>query len=1172
MAEENQKKSETTKREEQILKFWQDNKVFEQSLAKDSPNGEFVFYDGPPFATGLPHYGHLLAGTIKDIIPRYKTMCGFHVRRRWGWDCHGLPVENLIEKELGLQNKREIEDFGVENFNERARSSVLRYVDEWKSIISRMGRWIDMEDSYLTMEASYTETIWWIFKNLYDKGLIYEGYKTMHICPRCETTLSNFEVTQGYKDITDLSVIAKFELIDEPGTYFLAWTTTPWTLPGNVALAVNPDIEYIKIEITGSDRVEKFILAERRLSEVLKDKEFKILDRFDGMSLVGKKYRPIFDYYVNDSELNNKENGWQVYPAGFVTIEDGTGIVHIAPAFGEADMEVGKENNLPFIQHVSMDGKFKTEVTDFAGQKVKPIDNPQEADIEIVKNLFNRDLLFTKQKIVHSYPHCWRCSTPLLNYATSSWFVKVTDLKDKLISENKKIEWIPAHIKEGRFGHWLEGARDWAISRSRYWGAPLPVWKCPKCQKIEVLGSVEEIKKFTFQDRNNYFMMRHGETNSNLNDTISADPAEDNYLTENGKKEVSVAISELKNKNIELIFSSDFIRTKQTAEQVALGLGLSTEKIIYDQRLREINPGSFVGKNWNEYNESFGKVINRFYEHPVVGGENYADIRKRVMEFLLEIDEKYKNKNILIVSHGLPLLLLFSSAQGLTEQEMLDDKARHNIFSTGEVRQASFPILPRNRKYELDFHRPYIDELKINCNCGGEMNRVSEVFDCWFESGAMPYAQDHYPFKIGSIFDPLNNNGFPADFIAEGLDQTRGWFYSLLVISTALFGKTPYKHVITNGLVLAEDGQKMSKSLNNYPNPLDLIDTYGADALRLYIMSSPAVRGEDLNFSEKGVAEIYRKIISRLLNVVTFYQTYSEQEKSQVELKSANISNVLDKWILIRLNELTSLVSLALDRYEIDKAVRPIDDFIDDLSTWYLRRSRERFKGEDQSDRNNVIAVTDYVLLALAKILAPFAPFLSEEIFQKLRTENHQKSVHLSDWVEVNIDFAFGDEAITEWMGEVRRIVSLGLEARASSGIKVRQPLSSIKIKNNLLFDKIEYQTLIKDELNIKEIIFDQSIDQEVLLDITISEDLKQEGLFRDFVRQLQELRKDQGLNPTDLAVLVVESDQDGENFITQFSSEIKKSTSVNEIKFEKIENGFEFKIGELIFKVNLLI
>jgi len=509
MIEESQKtKNEIVEREEKILEFWNKNGIFKKSEEKEAPEGEFVFYDGPPFATGLPHYGHILAGTIKDAIPRYKTMRGFRVRRRWGWDCHGLPLENQIEEELNIKTKKDIEKLGVERFNRAARERVLRYAEDWEKIVPRLGRFVDMEHDYKTMDTSYTESVWWAFKKLHDKGLVYEGFKAMQLCPRCGTTLSNFEVSQGYKDITDLAITVKFELADEPGTALLAWTTTPWTLLGNMALAVNPEAVYVEISF-GSERA---LLAKQRLSIV--EGEYQIVREFPGSELVGRKYRPVFDYYKN-IELKGKENAWQVYGADFVTMEEGTGIVHIAPAFGEDDLALARANGIPIVHHVGFDGAMKPEVVELAGLQAKPKEDPTRTDVEVLKLLVKKNLLFKKEKVTHSYPHCWRCDTPLLNYAASSWFVEVTKFKDKLVAENKKIHWVPEDIKEGRFGNWLLHARDWAISRSRYWGAPIPVWKDGKGNPV-IVGSVEELKKHSKKSGNRYFVMRHGEADSNI--------------------------------------------------------------------------------------------------------------------------------------------------------------------------------------------------------------------------------------------------------------------------------------------------------------------------------------------------------------------------------------------------------------------------------------------------------------------------------------------------------------------------------------------------------------------------------------------------------------------------------------------------------------------------------
>jgi len=1142
-------KNKIAEREEEILQFWQEKEIFKKSLEKNAPNGEFVFYDGPPFATGLPHYGNLLAGVIKDYVGRYQTMKGKHVSRRWGWDCHGLPVENIVEKQIGLKSKKDIEDFGVEKFNDLARTNVFTYVDDWKKIIPRTGRFVDMENDYRTMNPTYTESVWWVFKELHKKGLIYEGFKSMHLCPHCGTTLANFEVNQGYKDITDISVTAKFELLEEPGTYFLAWTTTPWTLPGNVALAVNPDIDYVKIKIGDA----KFILAQSRLS-VIKD-QYEIIEKIEGNALVGMSYKPLFDYY-NNGELKNKENGFKVYGADFVTIEDGTGIVHIAPAFGEDDMNLGKEKKLPFIQHVGMDGKFKAEVKDFAGAKVKPIENPQLADIEIIKYLAERGTLYAKEKFIHSYPHCYRCNTPLLNYATGSWFVEVSRFKDSLVEANKKVKWVPTEAGDGRFGKWLEGARDWAISRSRFWGAPLPVWKCSCCPEKEFIGSIDEIKERT-KSKNKILIVRHGEAESNVLGILSSNPKTVNHLTEKGRDQAVQVSKNLKDK-VDIIYCSPFMRTKETAEIIAENIGYSKDKIIYDSRLHEISGGEFDGKKDADYQAFFGNREEKFTKKPN-GGETYEDAKKRMTEFLYEIDSKNDGKNILIVSHNTPIWLMFCGALGLDRKQALKTRKQGEAFiENSEVKEMLFAPIPHNRNYELDLHRPFIDEVTLKCKCGGEMKRIPEVFDCWFESGSMPYGSSHYPFENTDKFNPEKEIAFPADFIAEGLDQTRGWFYSMLVLSVALFEKTSYKNVIVNGIVLAEDGQKMSKHLKNYPDPVDLMNTYSADAMRYYMLASPLMKAEDLKFSNKGVDEVLKKIIMRLHNVYTFFEMYGGFDLDIAKYEEyRNPKNILDKWILARLKETATQITKATDNYELDRATRPINDFIEDLSTWFLRRSRDRFKSEDVKDRYSAMFTTRTVILELSKLLAPSMPFLAEDLYLKITGGMEKESVHLENW---SLDFVgelSKDEAeIIENMRETRLVVSIGLEARAKAGIKVRQPLASIKVKSQKLKGYKEYFDLITDEINVKEIIFDESNVNAAELDFNITEELKEEGMMRDVVRVIQEMRKNKKLNPEDLVDLIVDVDVAGKKIFEKFNDEISKITGLKEISFEKMEEG----------------
>jgi len=924
--------------EKKILEFWKKNKIFEKSLKKKSPKGDFVFYDGPPFATGTPHYGNIVASLIKDIVPRYWTMQGYYVERRWGWDCHGLPIENIVEEELGFKNKKDIEKIGIDKFNETCRSKVLIYVNEWRKIIERLGRWADMDNAYKTMDLDFMESVWWVFKQLWDKNLIYEGYKSMHICPRCETTLSQSEVVQGYKDIKDLAVTAKFELEDEPGTFVLAWTTTPWTLIGNVALAVNKDIDYVKFSIKdypGSPD-GTYIVSKKDFDEN-SNKQAKILERFKGKELVGKNYKPVFDYYLN-KDLDNKKYIYTIHSASFVDVEEGTGIVHIAPAFGEDDMNLGKEKNLPFIQHVGMDGRFKKEVKDFAGLEVKPKNNPLVTDKKIIDYLKKKNLLFFEEQYEHSYPHCWRCESPLLNYATNSWFVKVTELKNEILKHAKKINWVPAHIKEGRFGKWLEGIKDWSISRQRFWGSVMPIWVCNKCKEKKVFGSIKELEKAS------------------------------------------------------------------------------------------------------------GKKIK-------------------------------------------------------------------------------------------DLHKHFVDKIEFKCDCNGKMKRISDVLDCWFESGSMPYAQMHYPFENKKKFE----KNFPAQFIAEGVDQTRTWFYYLHALSTAIKNSEAFKNVIANGIVLAENGKKMSKRLGNYPEPSEVFDKYGADAVRYYLATSQVMKAEDLNFSEKGVDEVYKKVLLVLYNVFSFYKAYGLEK-----LKPAsNSDSLLDKWILSRIESLKKEITDAYNKYDLISASRPIEPFINELSTWYLRRSRERIKDNDRKAAETL----KYILLELSKVIAPTIPFIADYIYRELK--GAKESVHLEDWPDAKGKFV--DKNLEGKMEKMREICSLALQKRAETGIKVRQMLNKLKIKSPKL--KVELADLIKDEINVKEVVFDAKLKEKIILDTKITPELKEQGIVREFIRQIQAERKKQGLIPKD-KIKVYFNDAKLKQIIEKNRDQIKKQVIAEDIVF-----GKEFKI-----------
>lgn len=946
--------------EETILKFWEENDIFQKSLAKNSQKKKYSFYDGPPFATGTPHYGHIVASTLKDVVPRYQTMRGFNVPRRWGWDCHGLPIENIAEKELGIKQKKDILKLGVAKFNDFCRSKVLEYADEWKKVITRLGRWADMDNSYKTMDLEYMESVWWVFKELYQKGLIYEGYRSMHICPRCETTLSQSEVAEGYKMVKDLSVTVKFELIDEPGTYLLAWTTTPWTLLGNAALAVNRKIKYLKVQ---DGQGQYYLVAKTRAASVFSNRDYKVVEEMTGDKLVGLKYQPLF-LYPKQNNIQNLNNGFIIYDAQFVTTDEGTGVVHIAPAFGEDDMNLGREKQLPLIQHIGMDGVIKEGYGEFSGLSVKPIDNIESTDVEIIKYLDKEGLLFSKEKYEHSYPHCWRCETPLLNYATSSWFVRVTDVKDEALELAKEIDWFPKHIKTGRFGKWLEGARDWAISRQRFWASAIPIWVCDKeSSHKQVIGSVKELEELS---------------------------------------------------------------------------GVKIE----------------------------------------------------------------------------------------------------------------------------DIHKHIVDGITFKCRkCNGQMGRVPDVLDTWFDSGSMPYAQMHYPFANKEQFE----QNFPADFIAEGADQTRAWFYYLHVLSTVLFNKVAFKNVVVNGIVLAEDGKKMSKRLQNYPDPMLMFQKYGADCVRFYLMSSPVVAADNLNFSEKEVAEIYRGMFRMLLNSYSFFVLYANIDNFQPT--KADSKNLLDRWITSEMELLIDNVTKSMESNNLLKASRQFPVFIDNLSNWYIRRSRKRFwKSENDQDKNSAYQTLYDVLITLTKLMAPFCPFITDDIYRNL---TGQESVHLTDYPVSNPGRI--DQQLVNSMNRVREIVLKALAIRNEAKIKVRQPLKSLSYNGEKLNEELE--GIIADEVNVKNLINNSNI-KEVVLDTELTPDLIREGEAREIIRQIQQSRKEAKFNIDDrIIVAISDLDEQAQELIFEFRDDIRREVLADKIEFSVMTSRDyqgQIKINQKEFKLEL--
>ncbi|MCK9272869.1 isoleucine--tRNA ligase [Candidatus Gracilibacteria bacterium] len=882
--------------EAKILDFWKKNKTFQKSLDIRAGADEFVFYDGPPFATGLPHYGHLLGGTLKDIIPRYQTMKGKYVERRFGWDCHGLPIENIVEKKLKISGKRDIEDkIGVYEFNEQCRSNVMVYTTEWRRIVEKMGRWIDMDNDYKTMDQDFMESVWWVFKSLFDKGHIYESQRVVPYCTRCSTPLSNFEVNQGYEDRQDKSTTVKFKIKGNDNKYILAWTTTPWTLPANLGLAIGAEIEYS--EVLDKKTGETYILATDRLANYYKDEaDYKIVRNYQGCCLAGIEYEPLF----NDFELLRDagdlpkgmelgENVYRVVIGHHVTTESGTGVVHIAPAYGEDDSIIGKKENLGVVSHIDDTGKVEN-LFENSGDYVFDFNE------KVIQMLKTRGDIINISTINHSYPHCYRCKTPLIYRGISAWYVKVEEVANKLVKNNAEVNWVPENIKDGRFGKWIAQARDWNISRNRYWGSAMPIWRSEDKEEIYCVGSIEELY---------------------------------------------------------------------------------------------------------ELNKDFGQIEKR--PHPT---------------FLSQGEENMEYK-------------YFYVEEGI----------------------------------EVDLHKHFVDKIKLkHPKTGTVLTRIPEVLDCWFESGSMPYASKHYPFKGKEDFK------YPGDFIAEGIDQTRGWFYTLMILGTLLFDRTPYLNVIVNGIVLAEDGRKMSKSLNNYPDPEKLIDKHGADAIRFYMMNSGAVKAEDMKFSESGVEEIIKKVILPFWNTYSFFTTYANidkfegKEKEVYKYLGESSFNNLDKWILSQLQELIKSTNNGFETYDLNAVTRPIFDFMDNLTNWYIRRSRRRFwKSENDGDKIGAYHTLYEVLVELSKVIAPIMPFVSEEVFKNL---TNKESVHLENYPECKSDLI--SESLNSQMEKTQKIINLGLALRANKKIRVRQPLTSLTIGEKL---EPYYQEIIKEELNIKEII-----------------------------------------------------------------------------------------------------
>ncbi len=1156
--------------EEKILKFWEEQRVFEKTLAQKKGQKTFVFYEGPPTANGLPGLHHMLARSFKDIICRYKTMRGFYVPRRAGWDTHGLPVEIEVEKQLGFKTKQDIERYGIGKFNQKAKESVWKYKNEWEQFTRRMGFWIDLQNPYITYETSYIETLWWIIKEFWKKKLLVRDFKSVPWCPRCMTGLSSHEVGQGYKRVKDASVYVKLKIKGKENEYLLVWTTTPWTLPANVAVVVNPGIEYTKFKVG-----DQYLWSSRPIAGEW-DAKIAVAERASGKTLVGIEYEPL--YRVPREYSLGIEPPYRVFPADFVSVEDGTGFVHIAPAFGEDDLNLmksvyarhpernghpesfdghsdppagGEESQdklregsrdpsaspqdddmprddgrhflYPILQTVNPDGTMKRGVIG-EGKFVK------EADKDIVADLRSRHLLYKEEQYEHEYPFCWRCATPLLYMAREAWWVKTTKVKSALLKNNDTINWIPAHVGRGRFGEFLRENRDWAFSRERYWGTPLPIWECGKCGERDVIGSREELAARAAHPHNRYLIMRHGESENNVKGILNFSIAKNHWhLTLRGRTQVEKAVKALQKQSVDVILTSDFLRAKETADIMGRTFKVPVRT---DARLREVEDRAFDGKTVKEYGDCFVFHGARFRSE-MLGLEPMAHLRARVLAVVRDCEKKYKGKTILLVSHDYPLWMLTAGAEGLTDEETIlrhSGKCTEHFLPNAGVEELEYRVLPRDETGAVNLHKPYVDDVTFSCEkCKGTMRRVPEVADVWFDPGSMPFAQAHFPFRqnrhperakrtkdleilLRQLSDQ-NDNGyyFPADYISEAVDQTRGWFYTLLAVATLLGKKAPYKNVISLGHVLDKNGQKMSKSKGNVVDPNEMMGKYGADALRWYFYTVNAP-GEAKHFDEKDVAGKLRGFLMTLWNSFLLFDTYVK--KSTTYNLQPKTLYILDRWILTRLDMLVADATKKLDAYDITGAARAIEEFlINDFSQWYLQLSRRRLqRPRSRAEKEEVTRTTGEVLFTLCVLTAPFAPFFAEVMYQRLRKKMGLKdaSVHLAAWPKQESRSKNQELKVLKDMDMIRAAVAEGLRLRAEAGIKVRQPLRRFSTVLPKTHARAAEQ-ILRERLNVKEVVCGA---KKSALDTTITPELREEGIVREVIRNIQEMRRDLGLTP----------------------------------------------------------
>ncbi len=1139
--------------EEAVLQLWEQEQVFAKTLAQTKNGPRFVFYEGPPTANGKPGIHHVLARAYKDVIVRYKTMRGFYVERKAGWDTHGLPVELQVEKALNISGKQQIEDIvpgdkraSIEKFNQECKTSVMAYRQDWEALTRRMGYWLDVDHPYITYDAGYIESVWSVLKQVWDKGLVYKGHKVVPHCPRCETALSSHEVAQGYKSVIDTSVYVKFKVTNSnvkaiqnltskgEDVFILSWTTTPWTLPGNVALAIGKKIAYQLVKADGA----YLVVAKERLHVVGEDA--KVLEDLKGEQLIGTTYEPLFAGAV---ERGNAQTAWTVLDAAFVNTTDGTGVVHTAVMYGEDDYQLGATAGLPKQHTVDTTGKFLPSVPKWAGKFVKS----KTVETEIITDLKERGLLFKVEAYTHDYPFCWRCSTPLLYYAKDSWFIKMSAVRDQLIKNNQTINWVPAHLRDGRFGEWLKDVKDWAISRERYWGTPLPIWECEQCQAQKMVGSFAELN---LQETGvEVMIMRHGFSKKNEPSIIQGNLEESEAwgLTAAGQAEVQKTAVKLVGK-VDVIVASDFGRTRETAAIVQKATGAS---VHYDADLREIYTPAWEGQLVDEVLRTVPEPIPLNYR--MGAGETYYALRERMQRAVQRAIRQHPGKRIVFVSHGDPLWILKWSYSDVPENTYHETA----YPKKGEVETLHVPV-------QFDPHRPYVDDLTLVCEkCQGTMRRVPEVLDVWFDSGAVPYAQWHYPFEQLARVDEGTN--FPADYIAEAIDQTRGWFYTLLAISTLLGKGAPYKNVISLAHILDAKGQKMSKSKGNVVEPNAVMNTYGADALRLHLFGMNQA-GDNKLFDVRDVDGVVKKTLLIFWNVVTFYITYvveaaqdpSSRRGGTQDDNGSKPEHVMDRWILARLAQVTKLVADKLDAYDPTTAVRGLQEFITELSTWYLRRSRDRLRTKGGEETG---AILGQVIQHTAMLLAPFTPFIADTVYGELRAESDPVSVHLASWPKAVVS----SQKLLESMQMLRDAVELGHAIRKDGNLKLRQPLACVFVNYEM---SAELQSVLKEELNVESCKVGKAVPAGtswlqkgkgallVAMDTAMTDDLKHKGLVRELARHINDLRKVAGLTVKDLVdVEWMTDDQTLQHAFTEHTAELRDLTRTRGIKASTVTN-----------------